>query len=365
MCFQGVLHGVILIIGLNNKTTGSNPKVRLTATPNETNQEWWKRLHEYLDESLSAYENVENSKNERGEYADLDKEVSSGADAWESSREETIKEDTHSRRELKLERLLHQVNQELSYAADDLHTMALDEDAKVCTDEPKPSTTLHSFIQVDGVQFMALDEDAKVCIYEEPKPSTTLHSDIPADEVHFIPLDDDAKDTTVVDEAADKQVVDANTIKMIKLKRKRRKKGKIGVISPAVIGDCGEISLTDVTEQQPYTTKPPLVKRHSNRINIEFNQAVIGDVCEKILLTTWIEILKRPAGAPKSKTVVPMEKVEFLRSDGNRKFSFPWVEKNLEVDKPFGVVCWAYIYIIMHLDLWIPYMWRTRPDGAN
>nr|GFA13245.1 hypothetical protein [Tanacetum cinerariifolium] len=111
-----------------------------------------------------------------------------------------------------------------------------------------------------------------------------------------------SQDTTVVDKTADKQVVDVNTIKMIK-----EKKGKIGVISPAVIGDCGEISLTDVTEQQPYTTKPPLVKRRSNRINREFNQAVIGDVCEKIPLTAWIE----------------------------------------------------------HLDLWIPYMWRTRLDGAN
>ncbi|GJY67353.1 hypothetical protein Tco_0469591 [Tanacetum coccineum] len=210
---------------------GSSPKVRLSATPDETNQEWWKRLHEYLDESLSAYENIENSENERGEYADLGKGVSSGADAGESSGEETVKEDKYSKRELELERLfrwvesrLHTVemestklkeelaylrkendaphekalnvplvNQELSYAADDLHIMALDEDAKVCTDEPKPSTTLHSFIPTDGVQFMALDEDAKVCIYEEPKPSTTLHSDIPADDVHSIPFDDDAK----------------------------------------------------------------------------------------------------------------------------------------------------------------------------
>nr|GEX80209.1 phospholipase-like protein [Tanacetum cinerariifolium] len=148
--------------------TGSNPKVRLTATTNETNQEWWKRLHGYLDESLSAYENVKKSKNKRGEYADLDKGVSSGAEAGESSGEETVEKDKHSRRELELERLLRQalnvphVNQELSYAVDDLHTMALDKDAKVCTDEPKPSTILHSFIQVDGVQFMALDEDAKV-----------------------------------------------------------------------------------------------------------------------------------------------------------------------------------------------------------
>nr|GEX12200.1 phospholipase-like protein [Tanacetum cinerariifolium] len=167
--------------------------------------------------------------------ANLDKGVSSGADAGESSREETVKEDKHSRRELEFKRLLRQVerrlhtlemestklkeefaylrkendaphekalnvpqdNQELSYAADDLHTMALDEDEKVCTDEPKPSTTLHSFIQADGVQFMALDKDAKVCIYEEPKPSTTLHSDIPADDVCSIPFDDDAKDTRV------------------------------------------------------------------------------------------------------------------------------------------------------------------------
>nr|GEX07127.1 hypothetical protein [Tanacetum cinerariifolium] len=146
---------------------GSNPKVRLTATLNETNQEWRKRLHGYLGKSLSAYENVKKSKNKRREYADLDKGVSSGAEAGESSGEETVEKDKHSRRELELERLLRQalnvphVNQELSYAVDDLHTMALDKDAKVCTDEPKPSTTLHSFIQVDGVQFMDLDEDAK------------------------------------------------------------------------------------------------------------------------------------------------------------------------------------------------------------
>ncbi|GJX34717.1 hypothetical protein Tco_0246274 [Tanacetum coccineum] len=52
---------------------GSNPRVKLTATPYENNQEWWKRIHDYFDESLSAYENVENSGNERGEYANLDK----------------------------------------------------------------------------------------------------------------------------------------------------------------------------------------------------------------------------------------------------------------------------------------------------
>nr|GEV44347.1 putative ribonuclease H-like domain-containing protein [Tanacetum cinerariifolium] len=126
---------------ISDVDAGSNPKVRLTATPDEINQEWWKRLHEYLDESLSAYEN---------------------------SGEETVEEDKHSRRELKLERFLRQVesrlhtldmestklkeefaylrkendaphektlnvphvNHELSYAADDLHTMALDEDEK-------------------------------------------------------------------------------------------------------------------------------------------------------------------------------------------------------------------------------------------
>ncbi|GJX13008.1 hypothetical protein Tco_0204766 [Tanacetum coccineum] len=153
------------------------------------------------------------------------------ADAGRFSGEETVKEDKPSRKELELERLLRavesrlqtvemestklkeelaylqkekdaphekalsvpQVKQELSYAADDVHTMALDDDAKVCTDEPKPSTILHSFIPADGVQFMALDEDAKVCIYEEPKPSTTLHSDIEADDVQSIPFDDDAK----------------------------------------------------------------------------------------------------------------------------------------------------------------------------
>ncbi|GKC96582.1 hypothetical protein Tco_1162024, partial [Tanacetum coccineum] len=142
---------------------GSNPKVKLTATPDETNQEWWKRLHEYFDESLSAYENVENSKNERGEYADLEKGVSSDAGARESSVEETVEEDKPSMRELELERLLREalnvphVKQEPSNAADDVHTMALDEDAKVCTDEPKPSTTLHFYIPADGVQFMALD----------------------------------------------------------------------------------------------------------------------------------------------------------------------------------------------------------------
>nr|GFA82608.1 hypothetical protein [Tanacetum cinerariifolium] len=221
--------------------------------------------------------------------------------------------------------------------------------------------------------------DAKVCIYEEPKRSTTLHSDIPADDVRSIPFDDDAKDTgaecmneelrnrsqnkkplskqpyvpfrmhtrsrdyqpldkqpkdkldtVIVDETADKQVVDAKTIKMIK-----DKKGKIRVISPAMIGDCGEISVTDVTEQQPNTTKPPLVNRRSNRINGAFNQVVIGDDCEKIPLIAWTEILKRPAGAPKSKTVILMEIVEFLRSDENQKFSFPWVENNFEVDKQF------------------------------
>ncbi|GKF50607.1 hypothetical protein Tco_0147074, partial [Tanacetum coccineum] len=136
------------------------------------------------------------------------------ADAGRFSGEETVKEDKPSRKELELERLLRavesrlqtvemestklkenlliynrkkmllmrsvpQVKQELSYAADDVHTMALDDDAKVCTDEPKPSTIIHSFIPADGVQFMALDEDAKVCIYEEPKPSTALHSFIP------------------------------------------------------------------------------------------------------------------------------------------------------------------------------------------
>ncbi|GJT53746.1 hypothetical protein Tco_0988800, partial [Tanacetum coccineum] len=173
---------------------GSNPKVKLTATPDETNQEWWKRLHEYFDESLSAYENVENSKNKRGEYSDFDKGVSSDTDARESSVEKTVKEDKPSMRKLKLERLLREVEgrlqtvemkstklkeevaylrkendaphekalnvphvkQEPSNAADDVHTMALDEDAKVCTDEPKPSTALHSYIPADGVQFMAL-----------------------------------------------------------------------------------------------------------------------------------------------------------------------------------------------------------------
>nr|GEU43526.1 hypothetical protein [Tanacetum cinerariifolium] len=85
------------------------------------------------------------------------------------------------------------VKQELSYVADDVHTMALDKDEKVCTDEPKPGTTLHSFIPTDGDQFMALDEDAKVCIYEESKPSTSLHSDILDDDVQSIPFDDDAK----------------------------------------------------------------------------------------------------------------------------------------------------------------------------
>ncbi|GKA42763.1 hypothetical protein Tco_0735423 [Tanacetum coccineum] len=140
----------------------------MTATPDENNQEWWKRLHDYFDESLSAYENVENSGNERGEYADLDKGVSSDADAGKLSGEETVKEDKPSRKELELERLLRavesrlqtvemestklkeelaylqkekdaphekalsvpQVKQELSYAADDVHTMALDDDAK-------------------------------------------------------------------------------------------------------------------------------------------------------------------------------------------------------------------------------------------
>nr|GEX07128.1 hypothetical protein [Tanacetum cinerariifolium] len=92
---------------------GSNPNVRLTATPDESNQEWRKRLHEYLDESLSAYENVKNSENERGEYADLDKGVSSGADAGESNGEKIVEEDKHSRRELELERLLRQVESRL------------------------------------------------------------------------------------------------------------------------------------------------------------------------------------------------------------------------------------------------------------
>ncbi|GJX53690.1 hypothetical protein Tco_0282059 [Tanacetum coccineum] len=131
-------------------TSPSNPKVKLTTTPYETNQEWWKRLHDYFDESLSAYENVKNSENTRGEYADLDKGVSLDADAGESSGEETENDAPHEK-----------VKQELSYVVDEVHTMALDEDAKVCTDEPKPSTTLHSFIPTDGVQFMALDEDAK------------------------------------------------------------------------------------------------------------------------------------------------------------------------------------------------------------
>nr|GEW57484.1 phospholipase-like protein [Tanacetum cinerariifolium] len=49
---------------------------------------------------LTAYENVENLKNERVEYADLDKGVSSyAADAGLSSEEETVKEDKPSRRE--------------------------------------------------------------------------------------------------------------------------------------------------------------------------------------------------------------------------------------------------------------------------
>ncbi|GKA48260.1 phospholipase-like protein [Tanacetum coccineum] len=414
---------------------GSNPKVRLTATPDETNQEWWKRLHEYLDVSLSAYENVKNSENERGEYADLDNGVSSGADAGESGGEETVDEDKHSMRDLELERLLRQVESRLQTVemestklkeeftflrkeADDLYTMALDEDAKVCTDEPKPSTTLHSFIPADGVQFMMLDEDAKDtgAEYMNEELRNRSQKKEPLSKQPYVPFcmhthsrdyqpldkqpeDKLVQDTAVVDETADKQVVDAKTIKMIKveqeesgrdvirrkkrqrkpgptqitpftqLKRKRRKKRKIGVISPAVIGDCGEISLTDVTEQQPDTTKPPLVKRRSNRINGAFKQAVIGDDCEKIPLTAWTEI--RPAGAPKSKPVVPMEIVEFLRSDGNQKFSFPWVEKNFEVDKQFwsrllGLHphrnCWLMDW---HLDLWIRYMWRTRLDSAN
>ncbi|GJX58475.1 hypothetical protein Tco_0289865 [Tanacetum coccineum] len=321
-----------------------------------------------------AYENVENSENARGKYADLDKGVSLDADAGESSGEETVEENKSSRREssnlkdcFENDAPHEKVKQELSYAADEVHTMALDEDAKVCTDDLKPSTTSHSFIPADGDQFMSLDEDPKVCIYEEPKPSTLLHSDIPADDVQSIPFDDDAKDTraeymneelrngshnkepllkqpyvpfrmhtrskdcqpldkqpedklvhvnakvdsllvsldtAVVDETADKQAKDkakeadpTQTTPFTQQKRKRRKKRKIGVISPAVIGDdCGEISLTDVTEQQPDTIKPPLVKRHLNRNNGAFNQAVIGDDCKKIPLTAWTEILKRPVG---------------------------------------------------------------------
>ncbi|GKB88432.1 hypothetical protein Tco_0960704, partial [Tanacetum coccineum] len=363
------------------------------------------------------YENVENSENERGEYAYLDKGVSSDADAGESSGEETVEsrlhtvemESTKLKEEVAYlrkendgphEKALNvpQVKQELSYAADDLHTMSLDEDAKVCIDEPKPLITLHSFIPADGVKFMALDEDAKylpffTTILNTPKDMRVdyineevrnrSHNKEPLSKQHYVPfrmhthsrdyqpLDKQpedklvqvnakvdslltSRDTAVVDENADKQAVDAKTIKMIKLKRKRRKKRKIGVISLAVIGDdYGEISLTDVTEQQPDTTKLPLVKRHSNRINETFNQAVIGDDCEKIPLTSWTEI------------------EEFLRSDGNQKFSFPWAEKNFEVDKQF----WSRLLGLhphrngwlmdWHLDLWIRYMWKTRPDSAN
>nr|GEU38210.1 hypothetical protein [Tanacetum cinerariifolium] len=113
---------------------GSNPKVRLTVTPDKTNQEWWKRLHEYFDESLSAYENFENSENKRGEYADLDKGVSSYADAglhtveMESTKLKVAIAYLQKENDAPHEK----VKQELSYVGDDFHTMALDEDAKEC-----------------------------------------------------------------------------------------------------------------------------------------------------------------------------------------------------------------------------------------
>ncbi|GJV87240.1 phospholipase-like protein [Tanacetum coccineum] len=245
---------------------GSNPKVRLTATPDETNQEWWKILHEYLDESLSAYENVENSENEQREYADLDKGVSSGADVRELSGEEIVKEDKHSIRELELERLLRhvesrlhtvemestklkeelaylrkendapheKVNQEISYAADALHTMALDEDAKVCMyiRGTKPSTTLHSDIPADDVHSIAFDDDAKDtgAEYMNEELHNRSQNKEPLSKQPYVPfrmhtryrdyqpLDkqpEDKLDTVVVDETADKQVADAKTIKMI------------------------------------------------------------------------------------------------------------------------------------------------------
>nr|GEX82484.1 phospholipase-like protein [Tanacetum cinerariifolium] len=256
-----------------------NPKVRLTATPDETNQEWWKRRHEYFYESLLAYENVENSENERVKYAVLNKGVSSDAYAGESSGE-------------KMALNVPQVKQELSYAADDLHTMALDEDAKdakVCIyEEPKPSTTLHSYIPTDDVQSIPFDDDdAKLCIGEQPKPSTALHSFTPHYDTGAEYMNEELRnishnkeplskkpyvpfcmhtrsrdyqhldkqpgsdklrvnnvcfkfyfkqfnvctpihDTTVVDETADKQVVDAKTIKMIKVEQEDREELLLG-----------------------------------------------------------------------------------------------------------------------------------------
>ncbi|GKC24355.1 hypothetical protein Tco_1026505 [Tanacetum coccineum] len=310
------------------------------------------------------------------------KEFLQGTDAGESSGEETVEEDKHSRRELELERLLRQVesrlhtvemestklkeefaylrkendaphekvNQEISYAADALHTMALDEDAKVCTDEPKPSTTLHSFIPADGVQFMALYEDAKVCIYEEPKPSTSLHSDIPADDVQSIPFDDDAKDMRA--EYMNEELRSGSHNKEPLSKQ------------PYVPFRMH----TRSRDYQPLDKQPEDKLVHVNAkvdsLLVSLDTAVVDETADK-------QILKRPTGAPKSKTVVPIEIVEFLRSDGNQKFSFPWVEKNFEVDKQF----WSRLLGLhphrngwlmdCHLDLWIRYMWRTRPDSAN
>nr|GEV80563.1 hypothetical protein [Tanacetum cinerariifolium] len=133
---------------------GSNPKVRLTATPDEINQEFWKRLHEYLDKSLSAYENVRNSKNKRREYADLDIGVSS---------------------------------------ADDLHTMALDEDEKVIKNGNNLKRTERDSDR--GLIILPLTTaEEHLAVQRESKARTTLLQSIPDDHIADFHYMDDARD---------------------------------------------------------------------------------------------------------------------------------------------------------------------------
>ena len=76
--------------------------------------------------------------------------------------------------------------EEPSNAADVVHSMDVDEDAKVYIDEqPEPSNAVHSPSKAaDVFQHSAVDDYATVCMDEQPRTSTAVHS---SDKVTVVP----------------------------------------------------------------------------------------------------------------------------------------------------------------------------------